>query len=139
MNRNLTFTLVNLLFGIAGGSAEAGDAVIRGDTNGARRAVVERALDACASAVVARLFPGQQRTTTHVLAADDRSALEAAGHNEMIVTLTAAAKGAAGPLAVAECTVTYTARVVNLSVRVSDKEQIARLSAGDLQLSLARR
>jgi hypothetical protein len=140
MNRNLTLSVLALLSGLSATAGHAEGVVVRGEVVGASRmAVVERALVACADAMMARLFPGQRIATTPALAADEKVAAEAASHDEFIINMTAATRGQSGTLALAECTVTRKARVVSLSVRVNDKAQLARLRASDLLLQLAGR
>ena len=104
----------------------------------ARMAVVQRALNACAHAVGARLLPPRQEIPAPILAVDRAAALEAAGHEEMVIALSVA-DGAQVPLARAECAVTASSRVVNLSVRVLAADRLAQTKTADLQLRLARR
>jgi hypothetical protein len=101
--------------------------------------VAQRALAACANAVVARILPGQDPNLLMAIDIDKRLAAEAGTHDELIIEIVAGTRQSRDALATANCTVTRNARVVNLSVRVNNRATLARLNSSDLQLSLARR
>lgn len=119
-------------------ATDTSDAKTQRTAESARLAIVQRAMNACANAVAARLLPPRQDIAAPILAVDRTAALEAAGHDEMVIALNVA-DGAQVPLARAECTVTASSRVVNLSVRVLAGERLAKTKTADLQLRLAKR
>jgi hypothetical protein len=134
----LTLPLIGLMIAHAAGPAAAEELLVQGTRSTPAVQVVAKALDACATAVVARLFPGQSVASVSDIAVDDRVAAAAGSADEMVIRIQAQLKSDGSLLAAGDCHVTRRARVVNLSVRMSPSATVAGLKPQDIKVAAAR-
>ncbi len=116
----LTVTLTSLLVATAG-PVLAGDVVVRSPVPSPELKVVYNAFDACASAFVERMFPGQKIKFRTELNADKTKAAAVGSRDYLVYTVSMQAqlKRDDSTLAESSCTVSRYGRVLNRPLKIS--------------------